>query len=178
VILEGDFNVKKILYGSMLAAGLSLSIIRPAPAVSSTEAEMHGNAGASHSSTDEDGTDGAPGHLKDVSRVVRVQTLDSTFNVKLIQVRAGQTVKFVVTNKSSIPHEFVIASRDEHLEHRKMMQQMAGMTMNDEPNAVSLEPGQTKEFIWKFGRDTEVEFACDIPGHAELGMTGNFRLMP
>src|SRR5713101_4814700 len=122
------------------------------------------------------GTAGGPGKATDVTRTVRIDAGDTTFNVKQIQVKAGETVKFVITSKSSIPHEFVIASHDEHLEHRKMMQEMAGMTMDDEPNAVTIDPGQFKELIWKFGKDKDVEFACDIPGHAEQGMAGKFRI--
>src|SRR5712671_774146 len=122
------------------------------------------------------GTAGGPGKASDVTRTVRIDAGDTTFNVKQIQVKAGETVKFVITSKSSIPHEFVIASHDEHLEHRKMMQEMAGMTMDDEPNAVTIDPGQFKELIWKFGKDKDVEFACDIPGHAEQGMAGKFRI--
>jgi uncharacterized cupredoxin-like copper-binding protein len=40
-----------------------------------------------------------------------------------------------------------------------------------------MEPGETKELIWKFGRAGNLEFACDIPGHAEQGMAGTFRIM-
>jgi uncharacterized cupredoxin-like copper-binding protein len=133
------------------------------------------DGGAVHD--DAAGTNGGSGKASDVTRTVRMDAGDTTFNVKRIQVRPGETIKFVITSKSSIPHEFVIASHDEHLEHRKMMQEMAGMKMNDEPNAITVDPGQTKELIWKFGQNKDVEFACDIPGHAERGMAGTFRVV-
>lgn len=123
------------------------------------------------------GTDGMPGKASDVHRTVRIEARDMAFNVKQIQVRAGETVRFVITNTGKLRHEFVIASHAEHFEHRAMMQQMPNMEMGNEPNAVTIDPGQTKELIWKFGKDTDVEFACDIPGHAESGMTGAFRVM-
>jgi uncharacterized cupredoxin-like copper-binding protein len=122
------------------------------------------------------GTDGAPGSPAEVNRIVRVEALDQRFNVNRIQVRSGETVKFLITSKSSIPHEFVIASHEEHLEHRKMMQRMPDMKMDEEPNAITIDPGETKELIWRFGKDQDVEFACDIPGHAEQGMAGKFRV--
>jgi uncharacterized cupredoxin-like copper-binding protein len=130
------------------------------------------DGGAAH----DDAADGHPAKASDVTRTVRINAGDTTFDVKQLPVRAGETIKFVITSKSSIPHEFVIASHDEHLEHRKMMQEMAGMKMDDEPNGVTIDPGQTKELIWKFGNDQDVEFACDIPGHAEQGMAGKFRI--
>lgn len=58
-----------------------------------------------------------------------------------------------------------------------MVQQIAGMIMDDEPNAVSVEPGQPNELIWKFGNHKGVEFAFDILGHAEQGMVGVFRVV-
>ena len=120
------------------------------------------DGGAAHGAT---GTAGGPGKATDVTRTVRIDAGDTTFNVKQIQVKAGETIKFV------------IASHDEHLQHRKLIQEMAGMEMDDEPNAVTVDPGQTKELIWKFGKDKDVEFACDIPGHAEQGMAGKFRVL-
>ena len=151
-------------------AGFAAICAVSAQAASGVSAHAHEHDG------DATGTAGGPGKATDVTRTVRIDAGDTTFNVKQIQVKAGETVKFVITSKSSIPHEFVIASHDEHLEHRKMMQEMAGMTMDDEPNAVTIDPGQFKELIWKFGKDKDVEFACDIPGHAEQGMAGKFRI--
>ncbi len=151
-------------------AGFAAICAVSAQAASGVSAHAHEHDG------DATGTAGGPGKASDVTRTVRIDAGDTTFNVKQIQVKAGETIKFVITSKSSIPHEFVIASHDEHLEHRKMMQEMAGMEMDDEPNAVTIDPGQFKELIWKFGKDKDVEFACDIPGHAEQGMAGKFRI--
>jgi uncharacterized cupredoxin-like copper-binding protein len=121
-------------------------------------------------------TDGVPGNPSEVSRTVRIEARDTAFNVKQIQVRQGETIKFLVANKGELRHEFSIASHSEHAEHRAMMQQMPDMIHND-PNVITIEPGQTRELIWKFGKDTNVEFACDLPGHAEQGMAGVFRTM-
>jgi uncharacterized cupredoxin-like copper-binding protein len=47
-----------------------------------------------------------------------------------------------------------------------------GTTHGDEANAIMLKPGQRKELIWKFSTPGKLEFDCNIPGHAESGMTG------
>jgi uncharacterized cupredoxin-like copper-binding protein len=39
---------------------------------------------------------------------------------------------------------------------------------------VLVEPGQTKELVWKFTKATELDFACNMPGHYEAGMVGTF----
>lgn len=44
---------------------------------------------------------------------------------------------------------------------------------HDDPNAVLVNPGQTEEMVFKFTKATELEFACNIPGHYESGMVGN-----
>lgn len=119
---------------------------------------------------------GGPGNPADVTRTVRLEARDTAFNLKQIQVRPGETVRFVITNKGEVPHEFSIASPAEHQEHRAMMREMPDMVHQD-PNVVTLQPGETKELVWRFGRDGELEFSCNLPGHAEQGMTGAFRVM-
>jgi uncharacterized cupredoxin-like copper-binding protein len=155
---------------ALLAAAAAVWAASAIPIIALAGAHDHGgDEGGS-------GTDGSPGSPAEVNRIVRVEALDQRFSVNQIQVRAGETIKFLITSKSSIPHEFVIASQGEHVEHRKMMQQMPDMKMDEETNAVTIEPGETKELIWRFGNDQDVEFACDIPGHAEQGMAGKFRV--
>lgn len=145
----------------------TLSLAAPARA-------HEGHDGAGHGATT---TDGQPGNAAEAKRTVRVDALDDTFSVKEIRVRAGETVRFIVTNKSYEPHEFAIASPQEQEEHRAMMKQMPNMVHHD-PNVVTVNPGETKELVWKFGKDTNVTFACNIPGHAERGMQGVFRVTP
>ncbi|MGB5121546.1 MAG: copper-binding protein, partial [Vibrio fluvialis] len=35
---------------------------------------------------------------------------------------------------------------------------------------VTVQPGKAKQLMWHFQGDNHVEFACNIPGHAEAGM--------
>jgi len=53
--------------------------------------------------------------------------------------------------------------------HAEMMKERPDMK-HDEGNAISLEPGETKEIIWRFGKRGKVEIACHLPGHYEAGM--------
>jgi uncharacterized cupredoxin-like copper-binding protein len=90
-------------------------------------------------------------------------------------VTAGETVRFVITNSGFERHEFVIATPEENEKHRATMRQMPQMN-HAEPNIVTIEPGETKELIWRFGKDRNLEFARDIDHHAEDGMKGIFRV--
>ena len=134
--------------------------------------------GASAASAHDMSDAGVPGRAGDVTRTIKVIADDTSFDVKSIAVKPGETVRFIVTNNGKIDHEFSIATHAEHLAHRQMMQEMPDMKHND-PNMVTLKPGQTKHLIWKFTRAAnDIEFACDIPGHAEAGMAGSFVVAP
>lgn len=52
---------------------------------------------------------------------------------------------------------------------------MVGMEHND-PNSVLIEPGATKELIWTFTKSAGLEFACNVPGHYQSGMVGQFEV--
>lgn len=49
-----------------------------------------------------------------------------------------------------------------------------GKTMkHDDPNSVLMEPGQSKEVVWKFTEKADIEFACNVLGHYQSGMYGD-----
>ena len=51
----------------------------------------------------------------------------------------------------------------------------AGMGMrlkHDDQNSILLEPGESKELVWTFTKAGSLEFACNLPGHYEVGMMG------
>lgn len=138
------------------------------------------DAGHKHGSATATSAMGGPGKASDVKRIVRIEARDRDYNVRLVQVRPGETIRFIIVNKSTIRHEFGIATNKEHVEHRAMMVKLPDM-VHDDDNVVTLEPGETKEIIWTFGTDRnalkDLEFSCNIPGHAEQGMQGAFRGM-
>ncbi len=146
--------------------------MQPAPARAQHDHMGHDHMDMAHGGTS---TDGAPGKAEDAKRTIRIEATDYAFDVKQIQVRAGETIRFVITNSSPETHEFAIASPEENEAHRAMMREMPGMTHNA-PNMVTIAPGEVKELVWRFGRDRNVEFACNIGDHAEEGMKGAFRI--
>jgi uncharacterized cupredoxin-like copper-binding protein len=138
-----------------------------------------------------------PGKAADVRRTVNVVLRDISFAPESISVRAGETVRFVIKNEGSLLHEFNIGMPASHQAHQKEMMQMMDMGMltptgidaekmkmdhggmgpmkHDDPNTVLVEPGKTKELVWRFDKATTLEFACNIPGHYQAGMVGQFR---
>ena len=105
-------------------------------------------------------------------RIITVSMQDTMrfeFEPDLGELKHGETIEFKVRNDGQIQHEFSIGNAEDQAKHAIMMQKMPNMKHND-PNTVSLAPGESAKLSWKFmGKDTVV-FACNIPGHFEAGM--------
>ena len=89
---------------------------------------------------------------------------------KEVQIEANDVVQFVVMNTGKIDHEFSIGSMEEQLKHREMMRNMTSGHDHDSGSTVTVKPGKAKTLLWHFHGEPDVEFACNIPGHAEAGM--------
>lgn len=119
---------------------------------------------------------GQPGKLDQVSRSIEVNMDDNMrFTPSEINVKAGETVRFVITNSGQLPHEMVIGSIEELKAHAAEMLAMPDMQHSD-PNMLTVEAGQSGELIWQFTESTMVDFACLIPGHTEAGMVGKIHV--
>lgn len=119
---------------------------------------------------------GVPAAARQANRSIRITMVDITFQPTAIAVRAGETVRFVVSNTSGIDHEFTLGDRATEQTHRKEMAEMAarGEAMaHDAPNAITVKPGETRELTWKFSHPGQLEYDCNIPGHYEMGMKGS-----
>lgn len=139
---------------------------------------------------------GEPAKASSATRTVEITLGDNFFEPESVQVKAGETIRFVLKNTGDFLHEFNIGTAAMHAEHQKEMammvehgmltptginqemmkmdhSKMGGHSMkHDDPNSVLLAPKETKELVWKFPRAGELEFACNIPGHYEAGMVG------
>ncbi len=110
-------------------------------------------------------------------KVVHVLLSDDmkiTFKNK-VNIEPNDVVQFVVMNTGKVDHEFSIGSSEEQLEHREMMKNM-GNHAHDSGSTVTVKPGKAKQMLWHFHGDNHVEFACNIPGHAEAGMVKSVTL--
>ena len=141
-------------------------------------------AGGTHDhSHDEDGhasAAGEPGKVSSVTRTIEVKMMETDdggmlFEPASIEIRHGETIRFAVVNTGEVDHEFVLDSYEKNKEHKKLMEKFPEME-HDDPNSVRLEPGESGEIIWKFSKAGTFEFACLIPGHYELGMTGPIKV--
>lgn len=120
-------------------------------------------------------TFGAPGKASAATRTIAIGAGDMRYSLKGLEVKMGETIRFVVTNKGPSKHEFVIGSKAFHGQHIKEMEEMPDMDM-DEANSIDLKPGETKALVWQFTKKGDFLFGCDIPGHFQAGMSGTIKV--
>lgn len=115
---------------------------------------------------------GQPGRATAKTRVVTVtMQAPMRFTPASIRVKGGETVRFVLTNTDDRAHEFMLGEIGALKAHAAEMQKHPEM-VHDEPNAITLLPGQSGELVWTFPTSGVVDFACLLPGHFEAGMQG------
>lgn len=120
---------------------------------------------------------GKPGRAGKVSRVIRISMDDTMrFTPESLQVRQGETIRFVVGNIGRFRHEMVLGTDRQLKEHNEEMKSAPEMTHVD-PNMVVLEPGRHGQIIWQFTQSGRVDFACLQPGHYDSGMKGHVQIV-
>ncbi|MGH6912267.1 MAG: cupredoxin domain-containing protein [Geminicoccales bacterium] len=159
-----------------LIAGILTAWLSPFPALADSGHEHAGKIGK-------------PGTKAQASRTVTITLREMLYEPESIQVKKGETIRFVLKNAGSLLHEFNIGTAEMHAEHQKEMAMMVDHGMltptginhqmmkmdhskmgmpemrHDDPNAVLVEPGKSAELVWTFSRATTLEFACNLPGH-------------
>ena len=135
---------------------------------------------------------GSKGKESEISRVIKVVMYDNYYEPNSFQIKAGETIKFEVENAGMLVHEFNIANKMMHMKHQPEMQKMAenGILLafsidkekmkkmskmdksmgHSHSNSVLLEPKQKGDIIWKFDNAVNIEVACNVPGHYQVGM--------
>lgn len=116
---------------------------------------------------------GGPAAADQASRSIELSTKDSmAYDPSSIDVTAGETVTFVVTNAGAAVHEFTLGDAAMQREHAEAMAHMPSGMAHELPNSIAIEPGKTKRLTWQFGQAGTLEYACHEPGHYDAGMRG------
>ena len=135
---------------------------------------------------------GFKGKESDINRVIKVKMFDNYYEPNSFQIKAGETIKFEIENLGELVHEFNIANKMMHIKHqpemekmveneilladsidKEKMKKMAKMDKamaHSHSNSVLLEPKQKGNIIWKFDNAVNIEIACNVPGHYQVGM--------
>ncbi|HEY8358712.1 MAG TPA: cupredoxin family protein [Ramlibacter sp.] len=119
---------------------------------------------------------GIAGDPKAARRTIEIAMSDDMrFTPSNIDVRQGETVKFVVRNRGKVLHEMVIGDRKTLDEHAALMVRFPGME-HDEPYMAHVAAGSQASLVWTFNRPGDFDFACLIAGHYQAGMVGKIKV--
>lgn len=88
-----------------------------------------------------------------------------------INVKQGETIKFIIRNDGNMMHEFVIGTKKELDDHAAMMVKFPNME-HDEPYMAHVAPHKSGSIVWTFNKAGDFDFACLIAGHYQAGMVG------
>ena len=141
---------------------------------------------------------GEKGDPNKVDRVIEIEMYDNYYYPTQIDVKKGETIKFIVRNLGELVHEYNIGTKEMHIKHQpemaklveheilladkidhekmKKMSKMDHSLGHSHANSVLLEPNETGEIIWRFSKDISLEMACNMPGHYETGMVGKINI--
>ena len=158
-----------------LKSNIALALATVFFAGASSLAYAHGEAGHANKPTAlnmEQQEWGIAGDPKKVTMTITEDMLDTMrFSKDKLQVKQGDTVKFVLKNSGKIMHEFVIGTKKTLDEHAARMVKFPGM-QHEQPYMAHVPPGKTGELIWNFNKPGNFDFACLIAGHYQAGMIG------
>ena len=146
--------------------------------------KMDDDHGAMNMAEDKHGEEvayGEAGMAMNASKTIEMSVEDNAYSVAMINVKMGDTILIKVKNNDDVEHELVIGTMESMAEHRAEMAKMAEMDMKMEdhgaPNEMELPEMASGELVWKFTNAGMFEYACNIPGHYELGMHGKIMVM-
>ncbi|MCU7369763.1 cupredoxin family protein [Paucibacter sp. O1-1] len=110
-------------------------------------------------------------------RTIEIKMSDAMrFSPDKIEVKQGETVKFVIKNDGKVMHEFVLGTKKVLDEHAALMMKFPDME-HDEPYMAHVKPGASGEIVWTFNRAGDFDFACLIAGHYQAGMVGKVKVV-
>ncbi len=173
--IDQDQTTRPSPYAAAALLALSLAAVGPVIAAGEHDGE-HGNHGGGHTFGF-----GAPADAGEADRTITVTARDNMkFSPDSVLIDKGTTVRFVIENVGQLQHSFTLATPAQQREHEEEMQgmsmdRMAGH-MDDDPNGIVVQPGDTGSITWRFTEATTVQFACHIPGHYPAGMKGSIRV--
>lgn len=99
-----------------------------------------------------------------------------------VEVRVGETIRFVVTNPTKVGHELFIGEMAEQLaHHRKVMNQSPAeqiQAMQHTGYGIYLDPEGRGELTYHFSTAGQITIGCHVHGHWEAGMLATITVDP
>ena len=114
---------------------------------------------------------------KRATRTIRIDMSDTMrYTPSEIEVKQGDTIRFVVKNSGQTMHEMVLGTMKDLQDHAELMKRFPGMA-HDDPYLAHVPPGKTWTIVWQFTQAGDFHYGCLVPGHFEAGMVGQIKVL-
>ena len=74
-----------------------------------------------------------------------------------------------------VENQILLADKIDKKKMKEMSKKDHSMA-HSHSNSVLLEPNEIGEIIWKFSTKANLEAACNVPGHYEVGMVADIKI--
>jgi uncharacterized cupredoxin-like copper-binding protein len=106
-------------------------------------------------------------------RTIHITIHHSAFVPELIDVRPGETIRFVLENTDPIDHEFIVG--DERVQ--QVHEEGTEAHHAPRPGEISVPAGEIRITTYAFPHEaTRMLFGCHLPGHYDYGMRGTISI--
>ena len=109
----------------------------------------------------------APASATPDARTIEIGIHYSRFDLATVDVRQGETVRFVISNTDPIDHEFIVGDEAVQDAHELGTESYHP----PRPGEVTVPAGETVETTYTFDGGNLI-FGCHLPGHYDYGMRG------
>lgn len=118
------------------------------------------------------GGGGHDSHSAAADRVVNVTMRDIAYDPTTVEVKAGETVRFVFNNEGQIRHDAFIGDEAAQVEHEQEMREAEsdGKDGHGDGHGVTVDPGDINTLTHTFKVGDVLVIGCHQPGHYAAGM--------
>lgn len=126
------------------------------------------------------GSDGGTATVDGEIRIVEIEMADTAFRPVSIDVRRGETVRFMFHNSGAVAHDAFIGDADAQVDHERVMREAeqgshggghgGSSTEHGGADAITVEPDDSGQLIHAFEKVGTYEIGCHQPGHYDAGM--------
>ena len=115
---------------------------------------------------------GGHGSHSSTDRVINVAMRDIAFDPAAVDVKAGETVRFVFHNEGQIRHDAFIGDEAAQAEHEKEMQEAGsdGKDGHGDGHGITVDPGDSGSLTHTFKAGDVLVIGCHEVGHYAAGM--------
>jgi uncharacterized cupredoxin-like copper-binding protein len=113
-----------------------------------------------------------------MERRVDVEMKDHLFAPSSFEVRVGETVTFVFTNRGQAVHDAFIGDKAAQDKHEEEMRREDGKPGHAHEGGVTVPPGRTRALRYVFDKQGTLEIGCHQKGHYTSGMKAIIDVVP